>query len=435
MINRLTRRAFFSGLDDLAGGTLHLTGAGTGHTFGAAPAAAVPGQSPLTAAMHVVNDRFFSRALRSGDVGIGESYMDGDWTSPDLVTLARLMLRNLHVVDSRGGLLRTITRAAGGLSRRLRDNSLAGSRRHIRQHYDLGNDFFKLFLDEHLLYSCAFYETGHESLETAQHRKLDQICRKLALGPDDHLLEIGTGWGGFAVWAATHYGCRVTTTTISEEQYRHARDWAASLGASGARIDVLLQDYRQLTGQFDKIVSIEMFEAVGLRHYDDYFTAVDRLLKPGGAMLLQTITLDEQWFPRYQGQPDWIEKYIFPGGELASVAAIMASLTRVTAMSLYHAENIGTHYARTLHAWRERFHRQLDRVRGLGFGDRFIRMWDLYLAYCEAAFLERHAGDFQLLLTKNYSPATFFNEPWAEAQESSEPQADYRLPAMVERAS
>jgi cyclopropane-fatty-acyl-phospholipid synthase len=208
----------------------------------------------------------------------------------------------------------------------------------------------------------------------------------------------------------------VTTTTISEEQHRHARDWVARLGEPGSRIQLLRQDYRQLTGQFDKIVSIEMFEAVGLKHYDDYFAAVDRLLSPDGSMLLQTITVDDQYFPRYHGTADWIEKYIFPGGELASVGEVLASISRVSSLSLHHAENIGTHYARTLHAWRERFHCQLDRVRGLGFDERFIRMWDLYLAYCEAAFLERHAGDFQLLLARNYSQQVRFNEPWEELE-------------------
>ena len=181
------------------------------------------------------------------------------------------------------------------------------------------------------------------------------------------MLEIGSGWGGFAVWAATHYGCRVTTTTISDEQYRHASEWRLRIGEAGSRIDVRQTDYRELTGRFDKVVSIEMFEAVGLSHYDDYFTAVDRLLAPDGVMFLQTITVDDQWFPKYHGTPDWIEKYIFPGGELASVGEILQSLARSTSLSLYHAENCGTHYAYTLRAWRARFHRNLARVRALGF--------------------------------------------------------------------
>ncbi len=210
----------------------------------------------------------------------------------------------------------------------------------------------------------------------------------------------------------------MTTTTISDEQYRHVLEWRARLGAAGSRIDVLRADYRELTGRYDKVVSIEMFEAVGLGRYDEYFAAVDRLLTPEGAMLLQTITVDDHWFPHYHGKPDWIEKHIFPGGELASVGEIMKSLARTTALSIYHAENSGRHYARTLHAWRARFHRHLDRVRELGFDDRFIRMWDFYLASCEAAFLERHVGLFQMLLVKNGSRRALFNDSWLDVARS-----------------
>jgi len=411
MLNDICKRLFLRGLDSVRGGVFRLS-CGGDHQFGD-PA------GDLEAAMVVSNDRFFRRALAYGDIGIGESYVDGDWTSPDLVPLVRLMLRNLSHVESSGGVVRLVNRLAGLVARRLRDNSVVASRDHIHRHYDLGNEFFRLFLDtRHMMYSCGFYETAADTLEAAQEQKLDRVCRKLELSPADHLLEIGTGWGGFALWAASRYGCRVTTTTISDEQYRHARDWVHRAGGD-ARITVLRQDYRALQGTFDKIVSIEMFEAVGLAHYDDFFGAVDRLLARDGAMLLQTITVDEQWFPRYRATPDWIETYIFPGGELASLGEIVKSLGRATTMSIHHAENIGTHYARTLHAWRERFHARVDEVRALGFDHRFIRMWDLYLAYCEAAFLERHAGDFQLLLTKNCSARTLFNEPWSRALDAS----------------
>ena len=407
MLTRWARGAFVRGLGHVTGGALSLVTPQATQVFGAA--------SDVNGTLVVRDDRFFARAVATGDIGIGEAYMDGDWDSPDLVALIRLMLRNLRIVEDGGGMVRLATRTAGAIARRLRDNSLTGSREHIQRHYDLGNDFFRLFLDTNLVYSCGFFESPDDSLERAQERKFDRICRKLALEPGDRVLEIGSGWGGFAVWMATRHGCHVTTTTISQAQHRHAREWASRLGDAGSRIDVVLKDYRELTGRFDKIVSIEMFEAVGLKHYDDYFGAANRLLEPDGTMLLQTITLDEQWFREYQRRPDWIEKYIFPGGQLASVAEIIRSLSRATTMSLYHAENIGTHYARTLHLWRERFHRHLDRVRAQGFDDRFIRMWDLYLAYCEAAFLERHAGDFQLLLTKNYNAGTLFNEPWGES--------------------
>jgi cyclopropane-fatty-acyl-phospholipid synthase len=408
MMTEWAKTAFLSGLGQMTGGMLTVECPGRTYRFGE--------DGGLDATLRVHDERFFLRALTGSDIGIGESFMDGDWTTPDLVPLAQLMLRNRRILDGQSRIMGALHRLAGGIARHLRDNSVAGSRRHIHQHYDLGNDFFRLFLDTDLLmYSCGYFESPTDSLETSQARKVDRICRKLALSPTDHVLEIGSGWGGFAVWASTHYGCRVTTTTISDEQYRYVQEWRSRLGEAGSRIDVLRADYRELTGRFDKVVSIEMFEAVGLKHYDDYFTSIDRLLAPGGLMLLQTITVDDQWFPNYHGTPDWIEKYIFPGGELAAVGEVLRSLARTTSLSMYHAENCGTHYARTLGAWRRRFHQNLDGVRALGFDDRFIRMWDLYLASCEAAFLERHTGLFQLLLLKNGSQRTLFNEPWPDA--------------------
>ncbi len=408
MLTQWAKTAFLSGLDGLTGGVLTVVCPDRTYRFGNA--------GELTATLTVHDERFFLRALTGGDIGLGEAFMDGDWTSPDLVPLVRLMLRNRHVLDKQSRLTGTLHSLAGALARRLRDNSLAGSRRHIRRHYDLGNDFFRLFLDaELLMYSCGYFESEADVLEQAQIRKVDRICRALRLSPRDHVLEIGSGWGGFAVWAATHYGCRVTTTTISDQQYRHVCEWRTRIGDAGSRIDVRKDDYRELSGRFDKVVSIEMFEAVGLGHYDEYFAVVDRLLAPDGLMFLQTITVDDQWFPRYHAAPDWIEKYIFPGGELASVGEILTSLARTTSLSLYHAENCGTHYARTLRAWRARFRHNLARVRALGFDERFLRMWDLYLGSCEATFLERHTGLFQLVLLKNGAQRVLFNEPWFDA--------------------
>jgi cyclopropane-fatty-acyl-phospholipid synthase len=404
------KRAFLAGLEGVEGGAVRIECADRTYTYG--------GPTDLDTAMVVRDDRFFRRALTGADIGIGESYMDGDWTTPDLVALTRLMLRNRRVLERRSPVMGALHALVAGLARRFRDNSLTGSRQHIHQHYDLGNDFFRLFLDSTLLmYSSGYFQSATDSLDTAQMQKVDRICRLLDLSPTDHVLEIGSGWGGFARWAASRYGCRVTTTTISEEQYHHVREWQKTAGAVGARVEVLQSDYRELTGQFDKVVSIEMFEAVGLAHYDEYFGAVDRLLAPGGSMLLQTITVDDQWFPRYQGSADWIEKYIFPGGELASVGEISRSLARTTSLSMYAAENFGTHYARTLRAWRRRFHEQLEAVRALGFDERFIRMWDFYLAICEATFLERHTGVFQLMLVKNGAQGRLFNEPWSDGIE------------------
>ncbi|AMY11832.1 Cyclopropane-fatty-acyl-phospholipid synthase [Luteitalea pratensis] len=413
MLTQWAKTAFLSGLDGVTGGTLTVACPDRTYRYGE------PGE--LDAALVVHDDRFFLRALTGSDVGLGESFMDGDWTTPDLIPLVRLMLRSRRALEGSSLLAGALQRLAGGIARRLRDNSLAGSRRHVHRHYDLGNEFFGLFLDRELrMYSCGYFESAVDSLEQAQATKVDRICRALKLSHNDHVLEIGSGWGGFAVWASTHYGCRVTTTTISDEQYRHVRDWRTRIGEAGSRIDVLCADYRELTGEFDKIVSIEMFEAVGLNHYDDYFKAVDRLLVPDGSMLLQTITVDDQWFPKYHGTPDWIETYIFPGGELASVGEILRSLARSTSLSMYHAENFGTHYARTLQAWRTRFHHNLDRVRALGHDERFIRMWDLYLGSCEATFLERHTGLFQLMLLKNGARRRLFNEPWFDVATAPE---------------
>jgi cyclopropane-fatty-acyl-phospholipid synthase len=397
---------FLRSLKRLRAGSLELIADGRAWEFGE-PA------HPLRATVVVHNPRFFQRALFGGNVALGEAWMDGDWSSPDLVAVIRLAVRNLAPLERQHRLLSAVSRGFDALRHRLRGNSVAGSRRNIRAHYDLSNDFFRLFLDQSMMYSCACYETENSSLEAAQLHKLDSICRKLRLGPQDHVLEIGTGWGGFAEHAARNYGCRVTTTTISRRQYEYARERFDSIPERD-RIRLLPEDYRNLRGQYDKIVSIEMFEAVGLRYYDQFFRVCDRLLRPDGSMLLQTITINEQAFPGYHRRSDWIQKYIFPGSELASVSEILRSLARATSLGLYHAEDIGTHYARTLAAWRERFHNAIAQVRALGFDDRFIRMWDYYLAYCEGAFLERHTGDFQLLLTKIHSPRTLFHEPWCE---------------------
>ena len=413
LLTSSAKSMFLRTLERLRGGSLELIVDGRTWEFGE------PGGS-LRATVVVHRDRFFPRALFGGNVALGEAWMDGDWSSPDLVAVVRLAVRNLAPLEQQNRLLSALSRGWDALRHRMRGNSVAGSRRNIQAHYDLSNDFFRLFLDRNMMYSCACYEAEDSSLDAAQFHKLDTICRKLGLGPEDHVLEIGTGWGGFAEHAVRHYGCKVTTTTISRRQYEYARERFDSIPGRD-RIELLQEDYRNLRGQYDKIVSIEMFEAVGLRYYDEFFSACDRLLRPDGNMLMQAITINEQAFPGYHRRSDWIQKYIFPGSELASVSEILRSLARTTSLGLYHAEEIGTHYARTLAAWRKRFHHAIDEVRGLGFDDRFIRMWDYYLAYCEGAFLERHIGDFQLLLTKTHSPRKLFGEPWGEEGGGTEP--------------
>jgi cyclopropane-fatty-acyl-phospholipid synthase len=291
-------------------------------------------------------------------------------------------------------------------------NSMAGSRRNIHAHYDLSNDFFRLFLDRNMVYSSAVYQDANDSLEQAQVEKLDRICRKLCLGPEDRVLEIGTGWGAFALHASRNYGCSVTTTTISREQHDEARQLFDGAGEAGGRIELLLEDYRNLRGSFNKLVSIEMFEAVGLDYYDAFFSACDRLLTPDGAMVMQAITMNEHRFDAYKKQSDWIQRRIFPGAQLASIREILNSLVRSTRLSLYQIEDIGLHYAYTLQEWRRRFHESIDEVHALGFDEAFCRTWDYYLAYCEGAFRERHISDVQLMLTKNANRSNLYGEPW-----------------------
>jgi cyclopropane-fatty-acyl-phospholipid synthase len=366
----------------------------------------------LRASIAVHNERFFSRVLWGGDDAAGDSYVDGDWSSPDPVAVVRLAARNLSELEGSNHILSLANRLFHRLRHRMNRNTVVGSLRNIQAHYDLSNDFFRLFLDRNMVYSSAVYQHADDSLEQAQIEKLDRICRKLRLGPDDHVLEIGTGWGAFALYASRNYGCRVTTTTISREQHDEARQLFNSAGEAGGRINLLLEDYRNLQGSYNKLVSIEMFEAVGLDYYDAFFSTCDRLLTPDGSMVMQAITMNEHRFDAYRKQSDWIQRRIFPGAQLASIREILNSLVRSTRLSLYNVEDIGLHYAYTLAEWRRRFHESLHEVRALGFDEAFCRMWDYYLAYCEGAFRERHISDVQLMLTKNANPEILYGEPW-----------------------
>jgi len=394
VLQKHAKRLFLQTLEGIHGGFLEIVCPDKTYAFG----------DPDTAlrAMAVIHDeRFFIRAITGTDIGLGESYMDGEWTTPDLVALVRLVVRNLRKVDSGHRIAYAVRAASSRLRHRLRGNSISGSRENIRAHYDLGNDFYSLFLDEGMNYSCANFERENESLEAAQKRKLDRICQKLRVAPGDRVLEIGCGWGGFAIHAAQYYGAHVTGLTISEAQYDFAtkRIEAANLGKGSVRL--LLQDYRKIQGEFDKIVSIEMFEAVGLDRYDEFFGACDRLLAPNGSLLLQTITLPDQQLAGYRKRVDWIQTYIFPGSELAVLSEINQSLARVTQLSFNHLESFGLHYAETLSHWRDRFFHNIDRVRALGFEERFQRMWDFYLGWCEGAFREGYVNVVQLILAKN----------------------------------
>ncbi len=404
LTNNFFKNLFLKALEHSSGGYLELVCPQETYHLGQP-------QHPVHAVLAVHDERFFRRAILAGDVGMGEAYMDGDWSTPDLLSLVQFGLQNLDRIEAGSRLPGIFSRTADFLSHRRHRNTQAGSKKNIAYHYDLGNDFYRLFLDESLAYSCAYYETADEPLETAQQRKFEIICQKIQLKQHDHLLEIGTGWGGFAAFASENYGCLVTTTTISRQQHGCAQELFSSIGAPGNRIDLLFEDYRNLRGNYDKIVSIEMFEAVGYDHYDDYFKACDSLLKTDGIMLLQTITMQEAKFDRYRKQSDWIKKYIFPGAELASVAEILRSLARTTRLQAFYLEDIGMHYSLTLGEWRRRFLANLTEVRALGFDERFLRMWDYYLAYCEAAFRERYISNVQLVLSKVSNRNSLLNEP------------------------
>jgi cyclopropane-fatty-acyl-phospholipid synthase len=357
------------------------------------------GEEPIRATITVRDADMYRAMALNGSVGAAEAYMAGEWECSDLTALVRMFVRNRDLLDRlEGGL----ARIGGALLRAWhsrRRNSRGGSRRNIAEHYDLGNDLFGLFLDESMMYSSAIFRDAGETLEVAQWRKLDRICRKLALSPSDHLVEIGTGWGGMALHAAKHHGCRVTTTTISKEQHALAVERIAAAGLSD-RVTVLLEDYRDLTGRYDKLVSIEMIEAIGHQFQDTYFAKVSSLLAPHGLGLIQAITIEDHRYERALRNVDFIQRFIFPGSFIPSVASMTAAMARSTDLKLFHLEDIGPSYAITLRQWRERFDAKLDRVRELGYPERFIRMWHFYLAYCEGGFLERSIGDVQLLLAK-----------------------------------
>jgi cyclopropane-fatty-acyl-phospholipid synthase len=359
----------------------------------------IAGEEPLRVHLRVLDPRFYRLVAANGSVGAGEAYIEGMWRCDDLVALIRIMVRNRDLLDSmESGLARL-----GGLAMKawhaLNRNTRSGSRRNIAAHYDLGNNLFGLFLSKDLMYSSAIYADESESLETASTRKLDRICQKLDLSPADHVLEIGTGWGGFAIHAARHYGCRVTTTTISREQFDLATRRVAEAGL-GDRIEILLNDYRDLTGRYDKLVSIEMIEAIGAEFMPTYFNAISRLLKHDGMALIQAITIEDHRYEQALKSVDYIKRYIFPGSFIPSVSAMLGAARSASDLRLFHLEDICPSYALTLKAWRERFMGHRSEVMQAGYDERFIRMWEFYLAYCEGGFRERSIGDVQMLLTR-----------------------------------
>jgi len=349
--------------------------------------------------VRVHDPAFYRRVALNGSVGAAEAYMDGLWDCDDLVALVRILVRNRERLDA---MERGTARIGAGVMRAwaaLRRNTHAGSRRNIAAHYDLGNEFFGLFLDDNLMYSSALFADPQESLEVASRRKLERICQKLQLSPHTRVIEIGSGWGGFALHAARHYGCHVTTTTISREQYQLARARVEAAGLSD-RVEVLLADYRSLSGRYDRLVSIEMIEAIGHQYLDTYFRKVGELLAADGMALIQAITIEDYRYAQALRSVDFIKRHVFPGSFIPSISAMLDAVGRASDLKLFNLEDIGPSYALTLHAWRERFLQRRDRVRSLGYPERLVRMWDYYLAYCEGGFIERATGDVQMLLTK-----------------------------------
>ena len=392
LLGSTAERLVLGRLSGIAHGSLRLVDGATTRDFGGT----APGPA---AAIEVRDPAFYSELAWGGSVGAAESYMLGHWSTPDLTALMRLMLVNRDALDSLEGGLARLTAPLRLAAHWLHRNSRSGSRRNISAHYDLGNDFFRLMLDETMMYSCALFERPDMTLAEASRAKLDLVCRKLEIGPSNHVLEIGTGWGGFAMHAAANYGCRVTTTTISPSQYELACERIRAAGLDD-RITVLLEDYRDLRGRYDRLVSIEMIEAIGHRQFPTFFRRAGELLERHGRMVLQSITIADVNYARARDEVDFIKRYIFPGCCIPSVGALTQAMVEASDLRLVHLEDIGPHYATTLAAWRRNFHASLDAVRAQGYPDTFIRMWEYYLCYCEAGFVERALGDVHMVMTR-----------------------------------
>jgi cyclopropane-fatty-acyl-phospholipid synthase len=393
-LDRLARRVIFWILGKMRHGSLTLVEDGHSFPFGEPAVAARPG-----ATVTVLHPRFYRSVLLAGSRGLGEAYVAGWWSADDLTAVIRLLTQNLYLLEGPSGHWVKLMRPFYHLLQLPFRNTLAGSEANIAAHYDLGNDFYALFLDETMTYSCGIFEREDSTLQEASLAKYDRICKKLAMKPDDEVLEIGTGWGGFAIYAASRYGCRVTTTTISRAQYDLARQRLAEAGLED-RVTLLLKDYRHLAGAYDKLVSIEMIEAVGYEYLDAFFRVCSQVLKDDGLMCLQAITIADRVFHRYRRSHDFIRSHVFPGSCLTSLSAMSASLARATDLRLIHLEDLTPHYARTLSLWRERFLANLEQVRALGNPESFIRLWEFYLCYCEGGFAERYIGDVQMVLAK-----------------------------------
>ena len=390
-VKNFARKQVFSKLTNLKKGHLTIIENGQKFEFGH--------DKSIAATITVRDAHFYGEIAFGGSIGAGEAYMLGYWSADNLTDVIRMMAANQQVMDTLEGGYQWASKPLLKVLHWLNRNTADGSRKNIAAHYDLGNDFFRLWLDSNMMYSSAIFTPQDNSLEAASNKKLQVICDKLDLKPTDHVVEIGTGWGGFAIYAASHYGCKVTSTTISQQQFDLANQRIIAENLQD-KITLLFNDYRELEGQFNKLVSIEMIEAVGHQFYDAYFAKCASLLKPDGMALIQAITIADQRFDAAKNSVDFIQRYIFPGSNIPSVTAMLKSITKVSDMRIYDCEDIGPHYATTLRKWRENFLSQLPAVRQQGYSEEFIKMWEFYLCYCEGGFAERVLGDVHLLLVK-----------------------------------
>ncbi len=392
-IDGLARRAVFEQLKKLVSGQITLIENSDRFEFGE------DAGRPLCANITVFHPLFYSRVFFGGSIGAAEAYMEGLWTADDLTAVMRILAQNQEALREMEKGLARLTAPFHRFYHFIRKNTRSGSRSNIFAHYDLGNNFYSLFLDNTMTYSCGIFEHENSTLKQASEAKYERLCQQLQLAGGDRVIEIGTGWGGFAMHAAKNHGVHVTTTTMSDEQYQYARKRILEAGLYD-HITLLKKDYRDLSGQFDKLVSIEMIEAVGHQYLTAFFRKCSQLLKKDGLMALQAITIGDHIFDRHKRSVDFIKRYIFPGSCIPSIAAIGNSIAGGTNLRLIQLEDITPHYARTLREWRMRFFRNIEKVRALGFSDTFIRMWEYYLCYCEGGFAERYLGDVQMLFAK-----------------------------------
>jgi cyclopropane-fatty-acyl-phospholipid synthase len=397
-LSKVARKLVHNQLLSLHSGCLQIEEDGEVFSFGQSLQ-----ETELVARLVVHDVSCYGEIMTGGSIGAAESFMTGDWSSPDLTMLVRVMVRNIDILDQMEGGLALISKPLLKGFHYFNQNSAKGSRRNIAAHYDLGNDLFEAFLDPTMMYSSGIFPSPDASMEEASLNKLKIICEKLQLTADDHLVEIGTGWGGLAIYAAKNYGCKVTTTTISQQQFNLAKQRVEDAGLQD-KVTLLLEDYRDLkkdyAGKFDKLVSIEMIEAVGWKFYNTFFSHCSALLKPDGIALIQAITIADQRYDQARKDVDFIQRYIFPGSCIPSVTALVNASTAASDLNLVQAQDFGFHYARTLKAWQDTFNEKSKQISELGYSDDFKRMWQFYLSYCEGGFEERSIGVNHLVFAK-----------------------------------